>query len=909
MSARAASSRVAGAVLGALLALSCARGGGEPSVLGQLRVLPAFAAQEDPQAFGVEVETIRVTVRRGSASGSVVVDTTLGFEQGRTLAWLLDLVDDPDDLAVDLVLAGHGAVLYSGNRGVSVPAAIGAAAPLHEVMVRYVGPVLESIEVTPQLAFLHQPGHSTTFQAQARDGNGTALSGFNMSWSSSDPAVATIDAQSGVATAVGPGIATISAASAGKAGSATLRVTRVFRVTLLPDSTGLAAFGATQTYSATARDEDGQVVPDAVISFGSADPAVVTVDPSSGLATAVGNGVATITAQADGVFGTGRLDVRQRAVSVTVSPSPAGLFALGATLSFGAEARDANGYLISDPGLSWTSSVPGVATVDAASGLATSAGTGTTLIRATAGAITGSAALEVTQVIASIAVSPGASSLSTLGGTQQFTAVARDANGHVIPGARFGWSSTAPLVASVDPATGVATAIADGSASISAQAGGVTASATLTVSLTASALTVSPRLSTLTAIDATQQFFAVVRDASGNPIPGGTFVWSSGAPGIATVDANGLATGISPGITTITAQGGGLSGSATLEVTPTVATIAVAPGSATLTALGATHLFSAVARDANGHVISGVQFAWSSAVPGVATIAASGAATAAGAGTTTIRAGAGGVLGAAALTVRQVVAAIDVTPASASLAWPGPGQQFSATARDANGHSIPGIPFTWSSSAPLVASVDPASGLVTPLSAGGGIVSATSGGVSGNAAVQVNSTARSISVSPAQASITAGSAQQFTATVLDANGVPVLGAVVVWGSSDQSVATIDPATGRATGSGSGNTTITATAGGLQGSAQLSVRQVASVVVTAAGNPLIQPGATIQLTATAFDASGSPIPGVTFLWSSSAPGIASVDPVSGLVSGVAAGTVVITATAPGGAKGQKEVRVQ
>lgn len=903
-----ASRRVMRAVLGVLLALSCARGGGEPSVLGQLRVLPAFTAQEDPQAFGVEVETIRVTVRRGSASGSVVVDTTLGFEQGRTLAWLLDLVDDPDDLAVDLVLAGHGAVLYSGNRGVSVPAAIGTAAPLHEVMVRYVGPVLQSVEVTPQNAFLHHPGQSTTFHAQARDGNGAPLNGFSASWSSSDPAVATIDAQSGVATAVGPGTATISAATAGVVGSATLRVTRVFSVTLLPDSAGLAAFGASQAYSAIARDEDGQVVPGAAIFFASSDPAVVTVDQTSGVASAVGNGTATITAQVDGILGSGRLDVRQRAVSVTVSPSPAGLFALGATLSFGAEARDANGYLITDPGLGWTSSVPGVATVDAASGLATSVGTGTTLIRATAGGIAGSAALDVTQVIASIVVSPGASSLSTLGGTQQFTAVARDANGHSIPGVRFSWSSSAPLVASAHPITGVATAIANGSASISAQAGGVTASAPLTVSLVASALTVTPGYSALTAIGATQQFHAVFRDATGNAIPGVPFVWSSSA-GVASVDANGLATGISPGITTITAQGGGLTGSATLEVTPTVATITVAPGSATLTALGVSQSFTATARDANGYAIPGVQFTWSSTGPAVATVAASGTATAAGAGTTTIRAAAGGILGAAALSVTQVVASIDVTPASAALGWPGPSQQFSATARDGNGHAIPGIPFTWSSSAPLVASVDPASGLVTPLSAGGSTVTATSGGAAGKAAVQVNSAVRSIGVSPAQASIPAGSAQQFTATALDANGVPVPGAVMVWGSSDQSVATVDPATGLATGNHSGNSTITATAGGLQGSALLSVVQVASVVVTAAGNPLIQPGATIQLTATAFDAAGTAIPGVAFLWTSSAPGIASVDPVSGLVSGVAAGTVVITATAPGGAKGQKEVRVQ
>ncbi len=62
--------------------------------------------------------------------------------------------------------------------------------------------------------------------------------------------------------------------------------------------------------------------------------------------------------------------------------------------------------------------------------------------------------------------------------------------------------------------------------------------------------------------------------------------WSSGNTAVATVDANGLATGLSPGATTITAASGSISGSATLTVASSVFTLSVSKagtGSGTVT--------------------------------------------------------------------------------------------------------------------------------------------------------------------------------------------------------------------------------------------------------------------------------------------------------------------------------------
>jgi hypothetical protein len=73
-------------------------------------------------------------------------------------------------------------------------------------------------------------------------------------------------------------------------------------------------------------------------------------------------------------------------------------------------------------------------------------------------------------------------------------------------------------------------------------------------------------------------------------------------------------------------------------------------------------------------------------------------------------------------------------------------------------------------------------------------------------------------------------------------------------------------------------------------------RVASVDVTPAG-PAVLVGGTVQLTATPRDASGAAVTGVTVSWQSESTGVASVSG-TGLVTGVAAGTSRITATAGG-----------
>ncbi|MHB8534898.1 MAG: Ig-like domain-containing protein [Sulfuricaulis sp.] len=72
----------------------------------------------------------------------------------------------------------------------------------------------------------------------------------------------------------------------------------------------------------------------------------------------------------------------------------------------------------------------------------------------------------------------------------------------------------------------------------------------------------------------------------------------------------------------------------------------------------------------------------------------------------------------------------------------------------------------------------------------------------------------SVQVIPATASIAIGGTQQFTATAVDALNNPITGLTYTWNSSAPSVATIDAATGLATGVAVGTTQITASVMGI-----------------------------------------------------------------------------------------------
>ena len=166
--------------------------------------------------------------------------------------------------------------------------------------------------------------------------------------------------------------------------------------------------------------------------------------------------------------------------TLTLMPASAVFTALGDTVRFSAQVRDQNGQVLSGANLTWTSADPSVVSVNA-SGLARAVGDGATTIIAAVASASGSAAVEVHQALARIIVSPAMVDLA-VGDTVRLVAEARDANGNPVGAISFLWVSANEHVATVDSA-GLVRARVRGDATITAQAGAITGSAELTVSL------------------------------------------------------------------------------------------------------------------------------------------------------------------------------------------------------------------------------------------------------------------------------------------------------------------------------------------------------------------------------------------------------------------------------------------
>jgi len=165
----------------------------------------------------------------------------------------------------------------------------------------------------------------------------------------------------------------------------------------------------------------------------------------------------------------------------------------------------------------------------------------------------------------------------------------------------------------------------------------------------------------------------------------------------------------------------------------------------------------------------------------------------------------------------------------------------------------------------------------------------------------------SVVLSPSHSTVSIGSTVQLAATLRDSAGNLLNGRPVTWVSDSTAVATVS-ASGLVSGLAAGHATITATSGTASAAATVTVTAPAPVasVTVSPPTPSIGVGNTVQLTATLKDSAGNTLTGRPVTWSSGATGFATVNS-SGLVSGIAAGSAVITATS-GSASGSATVTV-
>jgi uncharacterized protein (TIGR03437 family) len=344
--------------------------------------------------------------------------------------------------------------------------------------------------------------------------------------------------------------------------------------------------------------------------------------------------------------------------------------------------------------------------------------------------------------IASIVIAPSAPSVA-VGQTITLSATAFDANQNPVPlnPAGLVWTSYSSN-ATVGENTGIVTGVFAGTDQITVTdtKSGIPASVTVTVTPPAIAtITISPS-SPSVGVGQTITLGVNAFDVNGNPIQipaSAQFQWTSSDTGVATVtgiavagQALGNVTGQAAGtaLITVTEITSTKSASVTVSVGNPITSVLIAAATTSL-AVGQTVNLTATALGANGGIIPSppAHFSWSSSAPNVATVSAAGAVlgVAAGSATVTVTETTSMKSASVTITVGNPVTSVSITPKTASLTV-GQAVNLIATALGANGATIPSPPahFTWSSSAPAVATVS-AAGAVLGVAAGNAIITVT----------------------------------------------------------------------------------------------------------------------------------------------------------------------------------------
>ena len=374
-------------------------------------------------------------------------------------------------------------------------------------------------------------------------------------------------------------------------------------VTVSPSSLS-GTVGQSGQLTAVVKNQYGQVMSGAIVTWASSNTSVVTVN-GSGMATGVGAGSATITATSSGYKGTAAITVTG-GTTVTAPGAVSDLAVAAATdssvnLTF-TEVNDGNGAaasyevrLAAGP-ISWGSAAPVVSgscsTPLAGSSIGAkrtctvgglTAGTsyqfqvvafrGTLNQNAVFGALSNvaTASTIAQMVVGAVTVSPTAIS-GNIGQTGQFTAAVTDPSGAPLTGQKVSWSSSSNSVVTID-STGMAKAMGAGSATITAACGGKNGTAAVTVTGgtagVPATITISPSTANVQ-IGASQLFTATVKDASGNVLTGQTVTFTSSNTLVGTIgNLSGIVTALGAGSTTVTATDGPLQATASLTVSAT----------------------------------------------------------------------------------------------------------------------------------------------------------------------------------------------------------------------------------------------------------------------------------------------------------------------------------------------------
>ena len=690
--------------------------------------------------------------------------------------------------------------IYQIGRGSRVP---------HKVKVNVTGIPCEGITIEPATLEI-EPGETVSLSAQLQPANST----YPVKWSSSNSSyVSVTDGVVSVDASTPRGSTYTITATAGEQ-SAEMTV----NIPKLPAELSFGNYEPTVYVGADFTPPTLTNPHGLTMVYSSSDENVATVNSSTGEVTIVGKGMATITASTIGDDNYAADDISynimaQRHTADLAFNEPTAWAKIGTAFT---PPTLSNPYKLT---LTWTSSDKTAATVNASTGEVTIVAPGATTITATFAGdkayIEGTASYALTIGKGEASLSFPETSASAKMGEDFTPPTLTNPNNLTVT-----WKSSNETVATVDPNTGTVTLVGPGNIFITAEFAGNdyfeagSASYDLTIEKAdpvANGLAFSEDKATAKM----GEDFTPPTLTNPNNL---TVTWKSGNETVATVDPNtGEVTLVGPGSVSITAEFAG--NDDFLEGTVSYAlTVEKADPVANGLALSDDKATAKMGEDFTPPTLTNpnnLNVTWKSSLESVAAVnITTGEVTLIAAGTTTITATFDGNDDFLAGSVAYELTVEKADPVANGLAF----LEDKATAKMGEDFTLPtltnpnNLTVTWTSSDKTVATVDPNTGTVTLIAAGTTTITATFDGdddfLAGSVVYELtvekaDPVANGLAFSEDEATAIIG--EDFTPpTLINPNDL-----TVIWSSTEETVATVDPKTGEVTLVGPGTITIQA----------------------------------------------------------------------------------------------------
>jgi Big-like domain-containing protein len=548
-------------------------------------------------------------------------------------------------------------------------------------------------------------------------GNIILLGGLAPSWSIADPTIGQLSAGTGATTSLRNGSTYLRATRGAVVDSVPFVVDQHAVVVLIYPSPlpTLSSLGQQLQLTARGIDRNGQDVQDAVPSWFTQTPALLSVN-SSGLVTTIAVGTGRVLASMDAAVDTAVITISNAPVAIEVRPDTAIALSVGDTLVFRSTVRNGLGDSIAGIVPTWRSTDSTVALVDA-TGRAITLRTGVARIIAQTGSTADTGVAIVRNEVASVDIVPTGRFLTSLGAVDTPSVGILNARGDSLGRTSVAWTSDDANIVRVS-ALGVVTAIGVGQAEIRATSGALTDSVLYTVvnNLVPDTVRIIPAQIQFVSLGDTLSPPADIKNALGQPLPRNTVAWTTDDQTVARVSLQGVVTAVAAGQTIVRATYNTLRDSVLVTVIDQTApdTLRIIPAQVQLTSLTLVDTPAVEIRNALGATLPRNSVGWTTDDATIAGVTLQGVVTAIGSGQTYVRAAYGSIKDSVLYIVSNDPVSLAIVGSDLdTLAKVGQQLTYTADIRNGLGNAISGYPTAWVSSDPAQVSVDTAGGVAT----------------------------------------------------------------------------------------------------------------------------------------------------------------------------------------------------